>query len=163
MEFRSSSDNRDKLLSILNSFQIVYTIDQPTRVTSESESCIDNILVSKSLTQYSAKVIHAGLSDHSGQTIKIVNNSSTKFVKLKKVKVLKRKITATGIYNMQVNLSTYDWSDFYNVLPDVEKGAKYISETIHELIRQNCVLRSSEIKKNPISWFTPDLKQLRKK
>lgn len=55
--------------NLLLKYNVTLTLNEPTRITLKSQTCIDNIITN--LKSYTAKVAHLGLSDHSAQIIEI--------------------------------------------------------------------------------------------
>lgn len=50
-------------------YNLTLTINEPTRITLRSKTCLDNIITN--FKNYSSKVLHLALSDHSAQTISV--------------------------------------------------------------------------------------------
>lgn len=67
-----NSKNCKLFKNTLLKYNLKPAINEPTRITNSSSTCIDNILTN--LKSYSSKVLHLGLSDHSGQMISIPCN-----------------------------------------------------------------------------------------
>ena len=58
--------NKEKITNLLNCYNMCALIKDPTRVTSKSATCLDNIYVYKD-SNFQGKVINAHISDHLGQ------------------------------------------------------------------------------------------------
>lgn len=63
------SKNTRLFISLLTSYNMKCTINEPTRITSKSSTCIDNIITN--IKKYYVKVLNNGISDHTGQTISL--------------------------------------------------------------------------------------------
>lgn len=63
------SNNSNLFISTLKTFNMKCTITEATRVTANSQTCIDNIITNAK--KYESIVLHSGLSDHTGQLIKL--------------------------------------------------------------------------------------------
>lgn len=72
------SDHKHKLLNFLNEFNLVYLINQATRITQFSQSALDNIIINRQLflKHVIPNVIVTGLSDHYGILFDIPNKKS---------------------------------------------------------------------------------------
>jgi hypothetical protein len=60
------------LKNTLRKYNLNITIKEPTRITLQSKTCIDNIITN--FKKYKSNVLHLGLSDHSAQMISIPCN-----------------------------------------------------------------------------------------
>lgn len=58
-----------KLEQLLLNYNFHLQIKEPTRITEQSRTCIDNIAINFQNTSSTAKVYHVGLSDHSAQIL----------------------------------------------------------------------------------------------
>lgn len=56
-------------VNILRNFKLTLTIHEPTRITPNSKTCIDNIVTN--IKTYKTEILNLGISDHTGQLIKI--------------------------------------------------------------------------------------------
>lgn len=62
--------NKQQFINLLHSYNLIFTINTPTRVTRFSETCIDNIFISSFLI-YEATVMNLNISDHFAQILNI--------------------------------------------------------------------------------------------
>lgn len=58
-----------KQLVLANQFEYIFC--EPTRITSHSETCIDNCLTNSTELVYESQVIQSNISDHSAQTVSL--------------------------------------------------------------------------------------------
>nr|CAI5822487.1 unnamed protein product [Callosobruchus analis] len=70
IDFLSNNQCLRDLLSIFLSYDLRYTIFQPTRITVTSSTCIHNIVTNYD-DIYKSKVLNANISDHTAQSIEI--------------------------------------------------------------------------------------------
>lgn len=77
IDFLSGSTQTLKLMNLLQSYGVRPTIGEYTRVTDSTRRCIDNILVSSTLSFTDATVLSSHLSDHTGQVITLNLNLQT--------------------------------------------------------------------------------------
>ena len=86
-------DKTDKVrfVNLLNSYNLRYNINTPTRITPTSKSCIDQIVTEKSLNVIETGNIVTSLSDHNAVSVTLqINNAEP------------------------VSKSTYEWCRLYN-------------------------------------------------
>lgn len=87
VDILTDSSDRNKLLSLFNSFNLNHIFNEPTRVTGTSSTCLDNVFSNRNITQF--RLLPGVRSDHLGQvvSIKIINklplNKIIKFRPLK--------------------------------------------------------------------------------
>jgi hypothetical protein len=73
IDFNTSSNEKDKVLDLMNSFMLKQCIFQATRVTPSSATCIDNVFTD--LTALSSQLTDFIRSDHCGQIVQLNINS----------------------------------------------------------------------------------------
>lgn len=57
-------------VELINSFNAVFTINDYTRITSRTKTCIDNIIVPAGV-QFTSSIVHPGYSDHTAQVVEL--------------------------------------------------------------------------------------------
>lgn len=107
------SDTQKKLdfLNALKSFNLEPKVSEPTRVTSYSKSCIDNIFTNYIPT--CVDLVETGLSDHFGILVNI-RTASNRNNKLKPATNFKRKFTDQNIQTFGSNLMEVPWPDLFS-------------------------------------------------
>lgn len=113
----SDSAQKTELFSLLDSFGLFSHVNEPTRVTERSETCIDYIITNQEGSE--TRVVDFGLSDHNAQLLKLnltdkVKNSSKSSSQLKRVFSERNKI------NFREVLSTIDWNNVFNVKDEID-------------------------------------------
>lgn len=67
-------DVKFKVLSqLLDSYNLQFIINEPTRITRFSRTCIDNIVINNNVTSYEAGILQSGMSDHDAIFIKLMD------------------------------------------------------------------------------------------
>ncbi|KAK9731414.1 hypothetical protein QE152_g13661 [Popillia japonica] len=70
INLNADNNNVEQFLSILSCYGAVPVIREYTRVTSTSNTCIDNIIVDNTL-DYTAHSLFSGISDHKAQVLEL--------------------------------------------------------------------------------------------
>lgn len=79
VDYLTESNRKDQLNSLLASFNLIYTVNFPTRIQGDSATAIDNIFIGKEKIGISQTTpILNGLSDHDAQLLSININTSSK-------------------------------------------------------------------------------------
>ena len=74
VNFMAKSKKRDRLISLLESYNLKYIVTFPTRITAQSSSTIDNIFIdSNRYNEYTITPFYNGLSDHDALMLTIHN------------------------------------------------------------------------------------------
>lgn len=125
IELKNDNDKKIQIMSLLNSFNFILTVTEYTRITSKTNSCIDNIFTNYENT-FSIEILNTHISDHTAQ--KIMFNLSTTRKNIQKFKqkrffTYENKITFTNVLNEQTWESVYNcrsneineqWATFMN-------------------------------------------------
>lgn len=113
-----SSETID-FINHLNSYNVKLTINEPTRVSRTSKSCIDNIGLSvDDNLQYESNVIFSGLSDHTAQ---IINIFTDKTHESSQITTYHRVINKQNQQIFEERLSNESWEEvFHEIDPDVQ-------------------------------------------
>lgn len=107
---RFDTDNKDKaeFCSLVNSFNIVHTTEEPTRITNSTKTCIDNILTNIE-QHYCTQILHSLISDHSAQ--KLVIDMEKPKVQI----VFKRVFSQENKRDFITRLENTDWNGLYDI------------------------------------------------
>lgn len=140
-------------LTILRTYNIKPSINEPTRITPSSRTCLDNILTN--IEKCNISILQLHLSDHLAQCIGLPQTAtdSDKW---------KPKTTRIRIYNEhKINvfnrqLSEIDWRELGNFSPDeVDAMWAYFSQTYHSLFeRLFPYIKTTKIHKNHNNKWT---------
>lgn len=159
------NDNQNKItnqfIDIVNSFNLSFTVREPTRVCNTKKSCIDNIITNIENSNLVVRVTNPSLSDHLSIEMKInvvekLNNQ------LKKVRI----ISNNKLKLFDNDLKQFDWSTLYLIENADELFIKFFELFINKfnfyfpeknLKQRNC---NNNIK---IGWFNNELRCMRNK
>jgi hypothetical protein len=98
------------LKNLLVSYNLKNTVNNPTRITSVSESLIDVIVTNREYPEQSAVVIDLGLSDHHAQLIRILSKRRINTSKI----IVRRSFTSNRVEEFITLLSNESWSEVIN-------------------------------------------------
>lgn len=124
VNFMINSIKRENVLDILNCHNIDITIRQPTRITSSSSTCIDNICTSINSNKYTSHIINPQISDHLAQLIEI-NNVSLDL----NIRRYSRDVTTINIQYFKYLLSKENLAIIYHKT-SVDEGFDYFIDLI---------------------------------
>lgn len=141
-----SNKSTIQFLDLLDSYGIKASINEPTRSTLYSKSCIDNILINQQ--NFTAELIKTNISDHDTAqmiTIKEQIHQSQKYQ-------YKRIVTSNHLQNLAESLKLLDWNVLYNI-PDelVEEQWNTFTNLFKNKLDQACPMRKMKVatKKTP--------------
>ena len=152
VNFLNESERKTQLLLLLNSFNLFNIVQQPTRITQNNSSLIDNIFIDNK-RKYSYEVFQMinGLSDHDAQCliIKKINNLN----KYKMKGTVIRIVNKDSIVQFQNEISKESWEKIYQSNEVNEAYNKFLNTYL--LIYESCFLKKSVSKKdNDTAWIT---------
>ena len=140
-------------------FNLIPTITRPTRVTRNSATLIDNIMVSQSLCgRYASGILVDDISDHM-PTICVIR--SLKGAGKDPVQITSRDTRPRNMAALKRHLQSYDWQTLLST-PDVNSTMAKLHETIQFEI-DLCIpevtrtLKRKQLRCEP--WITDSLKQ----
>jgi len=71
---QEDSDKRD-LMDLLLRYNLVNTVKSPTRITPNTKTLLDVIIINKAHYSTPATIVELGLSDHQAQMLPVLNNT----------------------------------------------------------------------------------------
>lgn len=109
IDILSESDIKHNLISLFDSFNVFPTINQHTRITNKTKSCIDNIYTNYNNIS-NAQILHSSISDHTAQKVRIHINrvENRKFI-------LKRNFGNEQKKDFLARLTTESWDAVYDI------------------------------------------------
>lgn len=110
IDFNKSSSLLNDLTNILRCNNMSRMIFNPTRVTSETSKCIDNIIVNAEERVCETKVINNYISDHFAQYVKILSS-----LKSEDNFTYKRFFNDNNIFKFCQFLSEIDWLELFSI------------------------------------------------
>lgn len=139
-------------------FNINFTIKDPTRVTKYSSTCIDNICTDLNSSCFKTGLLNLCVSDHYGQYMSINSNNS-----LSKLTLNTTRVRSTAPHNLE-ELNYLLSKESWNSITDVESKANGYCKTdelwadfINTLkyhINVSCPFKSIKLKNKYSPWLT---------
>ncbi|XP_050508895.1 uncharacterized protein LOC114333711 [Diabrotica virgifera virgifera] len=159
INFKIKSDSSYDIQNLLMSFGLEITINDYTRITSQSSSCIDNIMTNFSENIYRVGVFEPCFSDHRAQFISI--DSDLKVVDTNQS--LQRSITSSGLQKLKYALASTKMDFFYDTNNDPDVLMFFLTETYNNLILKFFPLKKvrQTAKITPVQWFNDELRSYR--
>lgn len=116
--------NRNLIVNLLNSYNMQITTQEPTRVSQNTSSCLDNIFIQKS-QNFTSKIINTNISDHYGHKLDIYHVKNTK---AKPIYEFKRIFSDANYQNFYNCLNNESWLPVYEAISvDDDKYNNFIS------------------------------------
>lgn len=107
VDFLKTSKHRSNLVDLFQSYGLRYCIEEPTRITAKTATCIDNIFVTSKYSNYTGTVITSCLSDHTAQSVHIKTSAKNDYKK----KITSRSFTKNNINTCKYLLDREPWND----------------------------------------------------
>jgi hypothetical protein len=146
--------------SCLSSAGLKNLIKEPTRVTEETESLIDHVLVSDANRVSQSGVIHLGMSDHF-MTFCTRKAAKVKFNSHNSIKI--RSLKNYDIDSFRSLLANCDWSSVLNS-DTVDTAWQKFKEVFVNVLDRVAPKREVRIKQRTEPWITPSiLEKIRKR
>lgn len=147
------------LKNLLNDLSLIQLINKPTRVTEDTESCIDLIIVNDNLPIVSSDVIECSLSDHFATTCTVNIRTAKSTVSRRVV----RDFNSLDGASFARDLADLDWNPLYS-LPDVNQKVDYFNTSIMNIFDTHAPYKVVLLKGTKCSqpWFTDTLRQIRR-
>lgn len=143
------------LLQIMNRYQLTQLINEPTRITETSKTCLDLVITQSPNIVMSTEILPAICSDHSVPCA-IVKNSVVKSKAFRRTIFNYRKLDAEKFRNL---LSEVDWDDIiYN--KTVDESAEIFSEILIEKAKMCMPTKTVTVHPNDVPWMTDEIRLL---
>jgi len=156
------SSTRTQFFDLLSSYSIKWMINEPTRITNNSATAIDNVLTNLNAKEIDVSVIHSKLSDHAGQFCKVYMQIKTHNVGL----ISKRFFTEEALQYFQNDMFQYDWENLLTTVTvtvdQMFENFLYVTQSkfnIHFPIKK---VVPRNLNKTDC-WLTPELKEQKEK
>ncbi len=143
--------NSKKYRNILNTLHLSQIINDPTRITANSRTLIDHILVNRSEMFYQAGTLDVAISDHH-----MVYTARKKLKIPKSFDYIKcRSYTNLDELALQHDVERIDWSV---VLSDrnIESAASNFHTLLTECVDRHAPMINVKLHDNALKWFTHD-------
>lgn len=157
INFLENCVNIKILTDSLNSFGMGLFFNEPTRVTSHSATCIDNIASTNNFPNVIPEIIDFSLSDHFGLVLYITCDGNIKESQSKKMRVFKKE----GFVSVRDALNQIDLTDYYKI-HDANLLSKFLLNTYTTQIDLHFPVKTlHNNNKSQIHFFNEDLKRMR--
>lgn len=145
--------------NLLNDLSLVQLIDKPTRITDNSESCIDLIVVNNNSSVVSADVIECSLSDHFAISCVLDFSAPSNSRAIKIVRDYK----GVSCPAMAHDLSCIDWSSLY-LIQHIDQKVEFFNTAITNIFDKHAPYKLIKVSTSRRSqpWFTDTLRRIRK-
>jgi len=128
LNFLIDNTRLHELENLLLSYDLINTVNSPTRITSSSESLIDVIVTNREYLEQSTTVIDLGLSDHLAQLIRIRSRKKSNTIKI----IEKRQFTNSRVEEFINLLSKESWVEVINQLD--------VNASVEAFLRIFCII-----------------------
>lgn len=161
VNFFDKSPMKVNLINLLTSFNLCQTINEATRVTAFSSTCIDNIFINLDSELFSTKVLKTSLSDHYGQFIKININSN---IITDNDKILRRNFSKENIKGFSQHLQEETWISVLSE-NEAEEAFNRFSDTLHYYFDISFPFKNQTHRnqKNTPTFYTNEIMNLKNK
>ena len=126
---------------------------EPTRTCATTKALIDIIASTKLELIRSTQVFPSGFSDH--DLVGCIRNRNHQKFSPKEIKC--RDYTRYSVSEINNELSTADWSDFYET-NDVNKAWKVFHHIMLNILDRHAPISVKRVKSKPAPWLTPEIK-----
>lgn len=160
--FNSTGPNRDELLELFDAFGLHKTIDEPTRVSKHSSSCIDNIFTNIANIRATSNV-NLNIADHHAQTLTWdIPTPPTQIGDREP----KRSFKENNCENFTSLISQANWDKVYarsEVNDMFEEFMAVFNEYFNiafPLVKQETAPKNKGQSRTYQTWYTPELRKL---
>jgi hypothetical protein len=146
-----NNNNVKRFKDLLQTFNLKWELNTPTRITEHSATAIDNVITNLG-PRISVEVIDTQLSDHHGQVVSINSHD----VKLNTPHTeIRRNFKDNNIVKLKRLLHTQNWQDLY-VIREVDEAYNYFRATFLNCLDEVCPFKTVKMsgKKIVNDWFT---------
>lgn len=150
------SNQHTELKNVLKRNGLAYFVNFPTRVTTNSQTAIDNVFSNLDKSKINVSGVVTFLSDHDGQVVELINLQNPDQNK-KQITEWKRNFSKENVKTFSFLLQRENWLDVYLANPEI----KY--ETFYGIFKYyfDLSFNARKIKKihKHNEWLTDELKQ----
>lgn len=149
------SSAKTKLINVLKSYNMCYTVDFPTRYSKHKNSAIDNIFTNLSKGQFNIHGLVTEISDHDAQILEIFNTGPKKIFNKNYFTKSSRNFSKSNMDLFNKCIANENWMNVYYSEPN-KKFDVFFSTFIYyfDLCFPKRKQRQSLLKKN---WVTTEL------
>lgn len=150
----TNTSNKKLICDLCDEFNLTSNINLPTRVTSNSSSCLDLILSSITHTK-SSGVIQNNISDHF-PTFIVKKKLTTKYVK---TTFRGRSYRFYDDNEFKMRLLNYNWGRFYAAF-DVDTAWQELYQCILDVSDELCPVKTFYFRDRKPAWYNDELVEL---
>jgi len=141
VNIKENNTNSYQLTSLLGSYNLLPSINEYTRVTPTSKSCIDNIFLN--LNDYQATVLMFHISDHYAQKLDFLLEETQN----ENIYTYKRFYNSNTILDFRCKLSEQNWRSLYAIATDdVNMQWKYFMNNFKLLFNETFPLKRVQLR-----------------
>ena len=142
-----------RYLDIINLYQLTQLINEPTRITTTTKTCIDHILVQSCNLINFVKVLPPFCSDHSVPCVNIIKTKPNNYS-------FKRNIFIYSKLNKERFLSLLqeiDWLKIF-LVDDINVSAETFTDIFFSIAKQCMPTKTVKVRSNDTPWMTDELR-----
>lgn len=154
---RCSRDMLD-FVELLNSFNAVFTIDEFTRITNKTRTCIDNVIIPSGI-QFWGAVAQPGYSDHTAQVVGLsVGGSGGRQL------VMRRRYSDDNVGRFLADLRSVSWREVYQA-EGVDNKWDAFSQIFTGCFETTFPMRryGQNYGRKNMPWVTPQISEMRER
>jgi len=118
IDFLHEDSNQKDLTDLLLMYNLVNTVQSPTRITKSTSTLLDVIIINRNYCMELATVIELGFSDHQAQVLPVLHKKHASVNK----RVLKRHFVDNNIREFEYFLKKVTWQEVFS---ETEVNAKF--------------------------------------
>ncbi len=136
---------------MLQTFNLKWEINSPTRITEHSATAIDNV-VSNLGSNIIVEVVDTQLSDHHGQIVSIKNDE---VISNPTCKEIRRNFKDNNIIKFKQLLHSQNWQNLY-CKKDIDEAYNYFRATLLSCLDEACPFQTVNLSNKKVvnDWFT---------
>jgi hypothetical protein len=156
INYLNEDDHKQKINSLLKTYNLSHTVNFPTRVQNSSSTAIDNIFINTARlsSSYTSPTVN-GLSDHDTQFLTISDIASE--VKLVPMKWRFRKINNLTIAQFQCLLANETWKPVFKYWDTNHKFNSFLDMFLKNF-EASFPLQNKSLGKTRNDWITEEIK-----
>lgn len=133
INFLSNDIATSEFRSLIHSYNLFETIDTPTRVTSTSQTCLDQIIIDCDTHTYTVENLNMGVSDHNALFLHLQVGLPESQIKQQNTFTYKRSFSEENIEYFKYMLGQENWIDIFDETDFDTKSVKFIDTITHYL------------------------------
>lgn len=156
IDFLNSDATITEFRSLIRSYNLIETIDTPTRIASNSKTCLDQIIIDHDSYPFSVGNIDMGIADHNAVFLNIYVFENPKPNSIKPIRY-KRSFNDENVEYFKRLLSKENWIEVTNLTDVDAKTNEFINSITHyfdvAFPLKKCTLTNKQFN-NSKNWIT---------